>query len=167
MSDRSPLICRILFPTDFSETARAAWDWATTLAGRLGAGLIVLHVMEPIRSLAGVDLGINELERIWKAGREVAEQEMNALLSGADPNLRTAHIIEEGMPFERIIWIARRQGADLIVMGTHGRSGLRRVFFGSVAERVVREAPCPVLTVRPPAAGEALGGTRRSEGEAA
>lgn len=124
---------RILLPTDFSEATESAAQWAAWLAGQLGAELVLLHVLEEdgdVYRSRGSFIR-SELER-WRErfGGHRAE-------------------VRPGFPQEVIPEVCRELGADLVCVGTHGRSGIRRVFFGSVAEQVVRTCPIPVLTVRP------------------
>jgi universal stress protein A len=137
----------ILAPLDFSEHSREALRFACTLARRLGASLTLLHVYQPpahstLDDLAFLPPQIGEgVRRTLEAALQVEKQGLEA--EGVE--LRTALVV--GAPFPEIIRLAA--GFDLIVMGTKGRTGLRHALLGSVAERVVRYAPCPVLTVRP------------------
>lgn len=130
-------LSRILLPTDFSEYSGAATKYACGLAEQYNAELHLLHVFETHETadpeFKGVVRGRLEefLKPGWEEGRKVIKT--------------TA----EGATFLEIIRYARKHDIDLIVMGTHGRSGLAHVLMGSVAERVVRKASCPVLVVRP------------------
>ncbi|MDR5694358.1 MAG: universal stress protein [Armatimonadota bacterium] len=140
---------RILAPTDFSEAAEPALHWAIALGEVFGAEVVILHVMDlSIAALAGLPSQIAAfpaagelLERV----RSEAEQEM-AKVAARFPTART--LLREGSPRSVILEVAAEIGADLIVMGTHGRTGLAHVFFGSVAEHIVRHSKIPVLTVR-------------------
>ena len=146
MSDA--LRCRtIVVPTDFSETSHAALDLAGTLAERAGPAEVVLaHARFVPRELEAIALRgpsavFAELER-------AAKGELDALVAElGDAGVRARAISREGRPDEVIVSIARDESADLIVMGTHGRRGVSHLFLGSVAERVLRLAPCPVATV--------------------
>ena len=140
----------ILFPTDFSQSATYAWQYATTLATQFKAVLYVLHVLElpPAESFpsrAARERAVRELRRKGEArlARWVQDRRLKR------SRLRT--LTAQGTPFYEILATARETGADLIVMATHGRTGLAHLLLGSVAEKVVRMAPCPVLTVKPPA----------------
>ena len=142
-------ITRILVPTDFSETADAALDCATTLAERFGASLRLVHVFDDPYAAAiytpevYAPMPPDIRERILTdVRRRLAEQ-----LTGIAPVEATSEVLEAA-PAEAIVDDARAHGADLIVMGTHGRRGLSHMLLGSVAERVLRTAPCPVLVVR-------------------
>ncbi|HEU4798179.1 MAG TPA: universal stress protein [bacterium] len=140
---------RILVPTDFSPGVESALQWARALGEACRAEVVLLHVLDlTIGALAGFPANVamvpaagELLERI----RVETQQEM-ARVSGRMPGART--IIREGTPRSMILDVAREIGADMIVMGTHGRTGLTHIFFGSVAEHVVRHSRIPVLTVR-------------------
>ncbi len=139
----------ILFPTDFSQGARAAMDHAVALAKDYGAKLILLYVIQDIgvsewyipSSLAVTDL-MEDLQK--SAGQEM--EKWTAEIAPVVPEVERA--IVRGVPFVEIVRTAKEKNADLIVIGTHGRTGIDHMLFGSTAEKVVRKAPCPVLTVR-------------------
>lgn len=142
-------LTRILVPTDFSPGAHAALAWAQSLGAAYGAELILLHVVDlSIAALAGFP---STLAAVPAAGelldrvRSESNEEMRRL-AATIPGARG--MIREGTPRSVILEAARETGAQLIVMGTHGRTGLTHVFFGSVAEHVVRHSHVPVLTVR-------------------
>lgn len=140
---------RILAPTDFSPGAESALSWARALGSAFGAEVVLLHVLDlSVAALAGFPSSLamvpaagELLERI----RAETEQEM-AKLAARLPGVRP--LMRDGTPRTVILEVASELGADLIVMGTHGRTGLTHVFFGSVAEHVVRHSRIPVLTVR-------------------
>lgn len=139
---------KIVVATDFSTASRPALAAALDLARRDGARLIVLHVMMPPSPFVGDDLPGSWLELEARARRD-AERRLAAAVSQAErAGIATTGTLVKGVPAEVIVRIARREGADLIVIGTHGRSGLGRLFMGSVAARVLGTATCPVLTVR-------------------
>lgn len=139
----------ILFPTDFSQGARAAMDYALSLAKDYNARLILLYVMQDISiaewyipSAVSVADMIEDMEKsAWKE-MEKWRAEAQARLNDVE------NMVARGVPFVEIIKTAKEKGADLIVIGTHGRTGIDHMLFGSTAEKVVRKAPCPVLTVR-------------------
>jgi universal stress protein A len=149
-----PAVTRVLVPIDFSPSARAALEYATFLAARLGAELEVLHVWEP-PGYVGPDtlalLPIAPGQPGWDQTRAEVEREIEHFLakSGARPN-RLSVRVEAGEPSDTILRVAKDGGSDLIVMGTHGRTGLSRLLIGSVAEAVLRRSTCPVLTLRVP-----------------
>lgn len=142
-------IRRILVPTDFSPGAERALRWAATLADGFGAELIFLHVLDlNLAALAGLPsevAAVPAVEELARLVRAEAAESMGKLSAGY-PGART--IVLEGSPRTLIPQVAEEEGASLIVMGTHGRSGLALVIFGSVAEHVVRTSRIPVLTVR-------------------
>jgi universal stress protein A len=140
---------RILLPTDFSDCSAAAAGAARRLAAVFGARLTVLHVLDEPAALDPMFRGEVPLEllrgRMEQYAREGMEAFVAAHLQGTE-NLETR--FASGVPYREIIREARETGADLIVIGTHGRTGVEHVIFGSTAEKVVRMSPCPVLTIR-------------------
>jgi len=143
----------ILFPTDFSTASDAALPHAEALAKQTSASLLILHVEEPPLAYGAGELyyGLPEpsSERILK----MLEQ-----ITPSDPTMSFKHRLTIGDPAGEIVRIASEEGVQMIVLGTHGRSGISRMLMGSVAETVVRRAPCPVLVYR--AAAETLMGRR-------
>jgi len=144
---------RILVPIDFSEPSDAALDHARTLATRFGASLHLLHVAEdPYRAFYSAEVFVPEIEGLRDSILEDATRRMKDRLRATERDegaVTVSAII--GTPAGSIVEYAGGNDIDLIVMGTHGRGGMSHLFVGSVAERVVRMAPCPVLTVRHPA----------------
>jgi nucleotide-binding universal stress UspA family protein len=147
-----PKITTILFPTDFSPAADHALTWATDLAQRFDANLLLVHVVPPsaypLHNIAQMQGFPNLRDEILKRCR----QEIAAVATRVG-KVRTEQRVLEGAAHSEILDCAAKEGVDLIVMGTHGHTGLKHVLLGSVAERIVRLAPCPVLTVRAPDAG--------------
>ncbi len=142
---------RILFPTDFSEPARQAQQYAMALADRFGAELHLLHVVpEIIRPLPDSSTSWTPPEVELK--KHVAEAN-NHLLRGLGAEWAAQHVTARTTTFgsivDEIIKYASEHDIDLIVLGTHGHTGLSRLLIGSVAEKVVRLAACPVLTIHP------------------
>jgi len=135
----------ILHPTDFSEQSRYALRAACALARDYGARVVILHVAQPPTFAYAEDAIPPEPEEYLEEAREQLRQ-----LELPDSRLRAERRLEEGDPVTAILRVAREVGADVIVMGTHGRRGLGRLLLGSVAELVVRRAACPVLTVKRP-----------------
>lgn len=134
---------KILFPTDFSTASDAALSHAETLAKQAGAKLLIVHVEEPPLAYGGGELyyGLPEpnSERIQKMLEDVRP---------TDPSVPFEHRLTMGDPAAEVVRIAGEENAEMIVMGTHGRTGLTRLLMGSVAEAIVRRSPCPVLTYR-------------------
>lgn len=140
---------KILVATDFSECSQEACAYALSLARKFDAELFLLHVInEPVdlRGFYVPHISFEELEKeIADGATKMMEQFCAQHLEGY-PRLQTA--VVSGIPYEEITRSAQEQGASLIVIGTHGRTGLDHLIFGSTAERVVRNAACPVLTIR-------------------
>jgi nucleotide-binding universal stress UspA family protein len=139
---------RILYPTDFSPAAEPAFDYALQTAKRDGAVLILVHVIEPTSPIAD-DVYIALPGPVREAAEATARREFDGLLARAKAvDVDVSDVLRCGRPAEEIVKVAESEFADLIVMGTHGRRGLRRLMLGSVAQQVVATAPCPVVTVR-------------------
>lgn len=140
---------KIVHPTDFSVEAEAAEQEAVRLARRLNAELVLVHVATETPLYGEQVFAMPDVKRIYEAQARWAEERLAE---------RAAALTREGVPTRwrrrvgvvhaEIGTVAREEAADYIVIGTHGRGGLDRVMLGSVAERVVRTAPCPVITVR-------------------
>ncbi len=142
-------IKRILVPTDFSEQGKTALMYAVAFADQFGAVVDLLHVMEPVPP--GALLSYISLDELKKGVRNDAEKQMEELHTAWEDYAFPVHrVIVEGHPFVEIIKHAKDSNADMIIMGTHGRGAIAHMLLGSVAEKVVRKAPCPVLTVRHP-----------------
>jgi nucleotide-binding universal stress UspA family protein len=136
----------ILVPTDFSETSEAALRYGVALARAFKAQLHLLHVAEHRSKAAENPIGLAE-----ETTQTAAHEQLVALLSERDiQELQPKRVMRIGRPYNEIVRYAKEHEMDLIVMGTHGREGVAHVLIGSVAEKVVRRAPCPVLTVHHP-----------------
>lgn len=144
MSEWSRICCAL----DFSETSRLAMAKAAEMARHCGAQLTLIHVHEPPRGSPDLLVPARALEELAAVdlARDLAvwKEEAEHL---ATTGVRTALLT--GEPATEILRYARDHAADLLVLGTHGRTGLKRLVLGSVAERVMRQAPCPVMVVRP------------------
>jgi nucleotide-binding universal stress UspA family protein len=139
------LVRTVLHPTDFSDYSDHAFRLACMLARDYGARLVVLHVATPPTIVYGEGIVPPDPELVYREARE----RLNRLeVPGAD--VHAERRFEEGDPATEILRVAKDINADLIVMGTHGRTGLGRLLMGSVAEQVVRRALCSVLTVKTP-----------------
>jgi len=138
---------RIVCPTDFSPTAERALELATEMAKAFGAELVLLHVVPlmnyPTRGLS-IAGAFPQLEQELQTRAKERLAQMQAGIQG----LTVRHEARSGDPYEQILACTREAKADLIVIGTHGHTGIKHALLGSTAERVVRLAECPVLTVR-------------------
>jgi len=140
----------IIHPIDFSEEAETAERQAAELARRLGAELLLLHVSVETPLYAEGTLGMANVKAVYETQARWSEQQLAdraALLTKNGVATRWRRRV--GSVHDAICDVAREEAADYIVMGTHGRGGIARFMLGSVADRVVRTAPCPVVTVRP------------------
>ena len=139
----------ILYATDFSESSDHAFDYAFSLAKSFDARLVILHVInEPVdlRGFYVPHISFDKLEEeIEQGAQKLMEQFERNNLEGFG---NYASIVAPGIPYDEIIKRAESENADLIVLGTHGRTGLDHVLFGSTAEKVVRKSPVPVMTIR-------------------
>jgi nucleotide-binding universal stress UspA family protein len=140
---------KILFATDFSEGSAAALPYAADIARQYGAKLYLVHVVYDITKATGWYVPHVAVGEIY----DEIEKSARAEIGKIDPvELRglkdVGQVILKGTPYEEIIKFAEDNKVDLIVLGTHGRKGIDRVLFGSTAEQILRNAPCPVLSVR-------------------
>jgi universal stress protein A len=144
-------ITRILVPIDFSKDSLDALTYATQFAAALNAELALLHVVEPIYYAAPTDVytANANIALLLEQQRQVAETQLGRIASSLEKKGRRVRAaIKTGAASKVIVDSAKKDGVDLIIMATHGRTGLAHMFLGSVAEKVVRTATCPVLTVR-------------------
>ena len=149
MSRDAGVLEQILVPVDFSETSDRAVDYGCTLAALFGSRLHLLHVVEaPHIGPTGAALWSYSLPALVKRLERSAEKRMADYAARPDQPFAVERVARLGEPFVEIVRYAHRQGIDLIVMGTHGRGAVAHLLLGSVAERVVRKAPCAVMTVR-------------------
>jgi len=147
---------KILAATDFSEDSNLAIGYAEELARRFGAEILLLHVDQALPPVMvspeiGPVMDVGAMTRIAEEQRMMAQKELDKIVNRLrEGGLKARPMLKVGSPFLEIIHAAKNEGSDLIVMGTHGRTGLAHVLMGSVAERVVQKAHCPVLTIRHP-----------------
>jgi nucleotide-binding universal stress UspA family protein len=141
---------RILHASDFSPASRPAFRRAVDLARANRSRLTIVHVYTPVVPMVGEGYAMPQLyDRMLADVRADAQRQLDRLVAKArQAGARAKGLLLEGIPHDRIVRAARSTRADVVVLGTHGRTGLGRLFLGSVAARVVTLAPCPVLTVR-------------------
>ena len=141
----------ILFPTDFSEFSLYALDYATSFARQYGAKLVLLHVVDLFLSDPAYFAPYVPTESMSEDFRKRARERLEEIAKTKLPGgISTEIVVVQGRPFVEIVREARERRVDLIVLSTHGRTGLSHAMFGSTAEKVVRKAPCPVLSIRHP-----------------
>jgi nucleotide-binding universal stress UspA family protein len=149
-----PNINKILVPIDFSDYSKSSLKYAVNYAKHFQASLILVYVIEPV--IYPPDFSMGQIA-IPTPGLEMdkrAKEELDKLAEKEIPSgVSVKKIIKTGKPFVEIIETAAEEDVDLIIIATHGHSGVEHILFGSTAEKVVRKAPCPVLTLREPAKG--------------
>lgn len=140
---------RICVATDFSKPAERAFDYGVSFARQFNAELHVLHVVEDIiPTVPEPGLAMLPSQEIMEGLRKASQDGMKKLCETRPTSgVTIRQIIREGAPYREIAAYAKDESIDMIIVGTHGRAGLTHLLLGSVAERVVRSAPCPVLTV--------------------
>ncbi len=149
--EHSVKIKRVLHPTDFSESSAHALEYAVAFAREFGARIHLLHVIEDVAHALYFDmLQTPPVTDIFGELKRQAEKELDRIERESCAGLDVERLVCKGVPFHEIVRTARELEVDVIVLGTHGRTGIKHMLFGSVAERVVRKAPCPVLSVRHP-----------------
>jgi nucleotide-binding universal stress UspA family protein len=142
-------IMKILHPTDFSECAAEAQAVAVDLARKLAAELVLVQVLVEAPLYSEGFISRRQVQTVYDAQRKWSEETLEARAEQLrQSGIKTSWRVQAGAPHEEIVRTAEEEHADMIVMGTHGRGGLNRMILGSVAERVIRLARCPVLTVR-------------------
>jgi nucleotide-binding universal stress UspA family protein len=139
----------LLHATDFSPASRRAFAKALELAKESRARLLIAHARSTVVPMVDGYTAVEVYEEVQRAGRAHATRQLERLVARArEAGVRAEPLLLEGVAADQIVRAARRHKADMIVIGTHGRTGLGRLFLGSVAARVVATADCPVLTVR-------------------
>ena len=140
---------RILYATDFSPASLPAFRRALQLARESRARLFVAHVYSPVIPLAGGHATAQTFARLVEDIQHDAERRLDRLVAHAKKRgVRARPLLLEGLPHDSILRAAKATRADLVILGTHGRTGLKRMFLGSIAAKIISLAPCPVLTVR-------------------
>jgi nucleotide-binding universal stress UspA family protein len=148
------LIKNILVPIDFSDYSKNALRYAVQFAKNFQAKMFLIYVVEPIIYPADFSMGQVAIPSMDADLQNRAKEELKNLANNfVDTSLELETIIKTGKPFVEINETAKEIDADLIIMATHGHTGVEHLLFGSTAEKVVRKAPCPVLTLREPIKG--------------
>ena len=143
-------IKKILVPTDLSEFSLAAIDYARSLANVYDATIYLVHAVDvvPVVSYPTIDFTLEtSLQDEAERGREILEQFASRYLGDVE---QVTAVVRRGVAYDEIMRLVNEEAIDLIVMATHGRTGLPHMIMGSVAEKVVRHSPVPVLTIKPP-----------------
>ncbi len=149
-----PDINKILVPIDFSDYSKSSLKYAVNYAKHFNAALILVYVIEPVIYPPDFSMGQIAIPTTGLDMDKRASEELQKLAEKEIPsNVNVKRIIKTGKPFVEIIETAVDEDVDLIIIATHGHSGVEHILFGSTAEKVVRKAPCPVLTLREPAKG--------------
>lgn len=145
---------KILCAVDFSDHSPKLADYAKTLARCTGAKLLCVYVAPSLSQYVGFHVPPSSIESFVGEIVAGADTSMDAYLKEHFAGANATGKVLVGYPAEEILNTAEDEGADLIIMGTHGRTGIDRILFGSVAEKIVKSSKCPVLTIRPEAAPE-------------
>ncbi len=141
----------ILFPTDFSEGSAQALQYAVEFAKKYGAKLYILHVIYDMAKGSGLYVPHVSMDQLYKDIQEGAKKELdNFGVELLDGMKNVERVVMTGVPHHEIVEFANKNKIDMIIIGTHGRTGIDRILFGSTASQVVHNSPCPVLTVRVP-----------------
>ncbi|MFA5831951.1 MAG: universal stress protein [Bacteroidota bacterium] len=140
---------KILVPIDFSDNSKKALRYAIPFAQQFNASLILVYIVEPTIYPSDFGFGQVGFPDVEKELHEKAISEMSALIDAVVPKtLNTQTMVGSGIPFVEITTFAKEQEVDMIIVATHGRTGVEHILFGSTAEKIIRKAPCPVLVVR-------------------
>jgi nucleotide-binding universal stress UspA family protein len=149
-----PSIKKILVPIDFSDYSKNSLKYAVNFAKDFNAQLCLVYVVEPVIYPPDFSMGQIAFPTVDLEMDKRAEQELSSLAKKEiPPEINVKSIVRTGKPFVEIIETASEEDADLIIIATHGHTGVEHILFGSTAEKVVRKAPCPVLTLRDPLKG--------------
>ncbi len=149
-----PDISKVLVPIDFSDYSKSALKYAVNFVKHFEAQLILVYVVEPVIYPPDFSMGQIAIPSVDVEMDKRAVEELNKLANQEIPGeIKVKSIVKTGKPFIEIIETAGEEDVDLIIIATHGHTGMEHILFGSTAEKVVRKAPCPVLTLREPIKG--------------
>jgi nucleotide-binding universal stress UspA family protein len=141
---------KILFPIDFAENFETLLPWVSTFVNSFDATLFVLFVAQDLGDFTSFHVPHGNLQQFQEEALKAAEKKMSVTAKEEFKAFKKVEArVAQGSPAEKIIEAAQKESVDLIIMGTHGRKGIERAIFGSVCDKVVRNAPCPVLTINP------------------
>lgn len=142
---------KILFPTDFSVASDYVMPYVISMAKRYKARIFLLHVVDTTYDISGFYIPHISVEKIIKEMADTAEKRLKTLGNTVSEKVKTCEtIVKSGIPHKEILKFAKDKNVDVIIMGTHGRAGIDHFVFGSTTERVIKQANCPVMTIRPP-----------------
>ncbi|MEI7906172.1 MAG: universal stress protein [Bacteroidota bacterium] len=140
---------KILVPIDFSDNSKKALRYAIPFAQQFNASLILVYIVEPTIYPSDFGFGQVGFPDVEKELHQKAVAEMSELIDSVVPaSLKTQTLVGSGIPFVEITTYAKQEEVDMIIVATHGRTGVEHILFGSTAEKIIRKAPCPVLVVR-------------------
>ena len=149
-----PNIKKVLVPIDFSDYSKAALRYAINFAKMFKAEMILVYVVEPVIYPPDFSMGQIAIPSVNTEWDTKAKEELDKLAKNEIPDsIKVTNLIKTGKPFLEVIDTATELDADIIIIATHGHTGVEHILFGSTAEKVVRKAPCPVLTLREPIKG--------------
>ncbi len=149
-----PNIKKILVPIDFSDYSKSALRYAVSFAKLFNSEMVMIYVVEPIIYPPDFSMGQIAIPSVNTEWDKTAIEQLEKLSKSEIPvNIKVKTLVKTGKPFVEIIETASEENVDLIIIATHGHSGVEHILFGSTAEKVVRKAPCPVLTLREPIKG--------------
>jgi nucleotide-binding universal stress UspA family protein len=149
-----PDIKKVLVPIDFSDYSKSSLRYAVNFAKQFNAEIFLIYVVEPVIYPPDFSMGQIAIPSVNAEWDERAREELKNLAKTEIPEgVKVKTILKNGKPFLEIIDTASEENIDLIIIATHGHSGVEHILFGSTAEKVVRKAPCPVLTLREPIKG--------------
>jgi nucleotide-binding universal stress UspA family protein len=141
---------KILFPIDFTSNFEPLLPWVSTFAGKFGATVCVLFVTQDLSNFSTFYVPHGNIESFQQEALEAAKKKMQAVVQEFFKGFHKLETrVEIGSPAEKILAVAKKEKVNLIIMGAHGRKGLERAIFGSVADKVVQAATCPVVTIHP------------------
>jgi nucleotide-binding universal stress UspA family protein len=150
----APDIKKVLVPVDFSDFSVSSLKYAVSFAASFNADIILVYVVEPVTYPPDFSIGQIPIPAMDIDLHKRADEEISSLISKyVPPSMKAKKVIRSGKPFYEIISLAKEEDVDLIIIATHGHSGVEHILFGSTAEKVVRKAPCAVLTLRDPIKG--------------